>query len=167
VGGKYRRLRILAYLLAGQCSADRGMTHTCHALGCTAEIPPALFMCKAHWYKLPKSMRDAIWATYRAGQEIDKRPKRHYVETARAAIDYVAQLEGKRVVVAACLAIGCSDKPLADAPMCARHWSAIPHALRAGIHQSVLSDATVQAVLARFPGAVIVDVRGPASGGAR
>lgn len=139
------------------------MTHTCHALGCSVEVPPALFMCKPHWYKLPKSMRDAVWRDYRAGQEIDKLPSRQYVETARAAIDYIARLEGKRAAPAVCQAIGCSEAPADGAPMCAKHWTAIPAGLRRGVADSVLEDAAVQAVLARFPGAVIVDVRGPAA----
>jgi hypothetical protein len=27
--------------------------------------------CKDHWFKLPKALRDKVWATYRAGQEED------------------------------------------------------------------------------------------------
>lgn len=48
--------------------------HHCHAHGCTRAVPPKLFMCKSHWYALPKPVRDAVWREYRPGQERDKRP---------------------------------------------------------------------------------------------
>jgi hypothetical protein len=32
-----------------------------------------MLACKPHWFQLPKAIRDEIWATYRPGQEIDKR----------------------------------------------------------------------------------------------
>jgi hypothetical protein len=36
-------------------------------------------MCKPHWYTLPKSLRDRIWATYRPGQEVTKDPSDEYL----------------------------------------------------------------------------------------
>ena len=41
--------------------------------------------CRQHWQRLPAEIRSRIWATYRAGQEIDKRPSAAYIEAARAA----------------------------------------------------------------------------------
>jgi len=38
--------------------------------------------CKTHWYKLPKRLRDAIWATYVPGQEIRKDPSSEYLAVA-------------------------------------------------------------------------------------
>jgi hypothetical protein len=35
--------------------------------------------CKAHWFKLPKRLRDKVWATYRSGQEIHKNPSKAYM----------------------------------------------------------------------------------------
>lgn len=61
------------------------MSHTCHAPGCTRQVPPAMFACRAHWYALEKRVRDAIWREYRNGQEIDKRPSVRYLAVQRYA----------------------------------------------------------------------------------
>ena len=66
------------------------MTHTCHAHGCDAPVPPAMFMCRRHWYSLRKPMRDAIWREYRRGQERDKRPSFRYMAVQRRAVGEVA-----------------------------------------------------------------------------
>lgn len=39
--------------------------------------------CREHWFKLPKQLRDQIWKTYRAGQEITKTPSLEYIATAK------------------------------------------------------------------------------------
>jgi len=67
--------------------------HTCHATGCKRPVPPRMFMCRRHWFMLPKGHRDAIWAAYRPGQEIDKRPSREYLHVARAAIRELERIE--------------------------------------------------------------------------
>lgn len=67
--------------------------HTCHAINCERAVPPKLFMCLSHWHKLPKATRDAIWDTYRRGQEIDKKPSTEYLLTAARAILWLAKLE--------------------------------------------------------------------------
>ena len=69
------------------------MAHTCHAAGCDKAVPPAMFMCRRHWFKVPKPLRDAIWATYRRGQEVDKNPSAGYLENANEAIRVVAAQE--------------------------------------------------------------------------
>lgn len=43
--------------------------HICHWPGCGKQVPPAMWGCKPHWFKLPKILRDKIWAAYRPGQE--------------------------------------------------------------------------------------------------
>lgn len=43
--------------------------HECHWPGCKKQVPPAMWGCKTHWFKLPKALRDRIWATYQPGQE--------------------------------------------------------------------------------------------------
>jgi hypothetical protein len=48
-----------------------------------------MFACRPHWFMLPKRLRDAIWATYRPGQEITKDPSPAYLEAAQAAADYL------------------------------------------------------------------------------
>jgi hypothetical protein len=65
------------------------MSHTCHATGCRVPVPPRMFMCRKHWYSLPKSMRDAVWAAYVPGQEIRKDPTPGYLAVADAAIRYL------------------------------------------------------------------------------
>lgn len=60
------------------------MKHTCHWTDCQREVPPAMWGCRQHWFTLPKSLRDRIWATYRPGQEITKTPSAAYIEAAQA-----------------------------------------------------------------------------------
>lgn len=64
--------------------------HTCHWPGCSKPVPPRMWGCRPHWYKLPQQIRDRIWSTYRAGQEITKTPSREYVAAAREAQDWIA-----------------------------------------------------------------------------
>jgi hypothetical protein len=42
---------------------------------------------------LPIRERNAIWNTYREGQEIDKQPSKEYIEAAKRAIYYIDCLE--------------------------------------------------------------------------
>lgn len=63
--------------------------HTCHYPGCQKEVPENRWGCKPHWFSLPQHIRARIWATYRAGQEIDKNPSREYVLAAHAAQRYI------------------------------------------------------------------------------
>lgn len=77
--------------------AARGPTgnHPCHAIGCPKHIPPAYLMCAEHWRMVPADLQRQIWRTYRAGQEIDKRPSGAYLEAQRAAVLAVARKEGR------------------------------------------------------------------------
>ena len=59
--------------------------HTCHWPGCEREVPPEMWGCQTHWYKLPKTLRDRIWAVYVPGQEITKTPSAEYLRVAREA----------------------------------------------------------------------------------
>lgn len=70
------------------------MAHTCHATACTQHVPPDMFMCRSHWFMLPKRLRDRIWATYRPGQEDDKNPSREYCLAAKECLEYLAEKEG-------------------------------------------------------------------------
>ena len=56
--------------------------HLCHWPGCGKIVPPAKWGCSSHWYMLPQSLRNRIWATYRIGQEQSKTPSREYVKVA-------------------------------------------------------------------------------------
>lgn len=75
------------------------MSHTCHATGCKTTVPPEMFMCKRHWFILPKRMRDRIWATYRAGQCDDWQISSGYADAAREAVRFIAVKEGKEADV--------------------------------------------------------------------
>lgn len=56
--------------------------HHCHWPGCTAQVPPAKWGCSKHWFRLPKELRDKVWAAYKPGQEINMRPSREYLDVA-------------------------------------------------------------------------------------
>ncbi len=66
--------------------------HTCHWPGCTKPVVPAMWGCRAHWFKLPLHLRNRIWAAYVGGQEITKTPSAEYLEAARAAQEWIAAL---------------------------------------------------------------------------
>lgn len=64
--------------------------HTCHAHGCGRAVPPRMWGCRAHWFALPKKIRDAIRREYRPGQEADKRPSYRYMAVQRLAVAMTA-----------------------------------------------------------------------------
>lgn len=70
--------------------------HTCHAEGCSAIIEPRKLFCSRHWKMTPIPLRRWIWATYVDGQEIRKDPTAEYLAAQRAAVEAVAQVEGRR-----------------------------------------------------------------------
>lgn len=65
--------------------------HECHWPGCNAQVPPAMWGCKTHWFMLPKRLRDKIWATYKIGQEVTMSPSREYVEAAREVQEWIKE----------------------------------------------------------------------------
>lgn len=69
-------------------------THTCHAKGCDERVPPRMFMCRRHWYTLPKATRNAVWAVYVPGQEVRKDPSEEYIRVASDAVTWLARHEG-------------------------------------------------------------------------
>lgn len=56
--------------------------HHCHWPGCDKQVPPAMWGCKAHWFRLPKALRDRIWRAYAPGQEVDLTPSDEYLQVA-------------------------------------------------------------------------------------
>jgi hypothetical protein len=70
------------------------MPHHCHWPGCPAVVPPRLWGCREQWYRLPKTLRDRIWQTYRPGQEVDKRPSAEYVAVAREVQEWIKRQAG-------------------------------------------------------------------------
>ena len=63
-------------------AAKQTRGHHCHWPGCDKQVSPAMWGCKAHWFRLPRALRNKIWAAYQPGQEIDGTPSREYVEIA-------------------------------------------------------------------------------------
>ena len=45
-----------------------------------------MFMCKRHWFMVPKDVRTRIWATYRDGQCDDWEISHEYADAARAGV---------------------------------------------------------------------------------
>lgn len=68
--------------------------HSCHWPGCDKQVPPAMWGCREHWYRLPAELRQLIWEAYRPGQEVDMRPSRAYLEAARAVQEWIEKTFG-------------------------------------------------------------------------
>lgn len=64
--------------------------HTCHWTGCPKQVPPAMWGCKEHWFKLPRQLRDLIWREYRPGQEKDGTPSERYLVAAALVQEWIA-----------------------------------------------------------------------------
>lgn len=43
------------------------MDHECPRNGCTRQVPEHMLMCRSDWYRVPRPLRDAVWATWRNG----------------------------------------------------------------------------------------------------
>lgn len=69
------------------------MAHHCHATNCKVSVPPVMFMCKRHWFSLPKVLRNKIWATYREGQCDDWNPSVEYCLAAIECVKFIASKE--------------------------------------------------------------------------
>lgn len=65
--------------------------HHCHWPGCDAQVPPAMWGCKKHWFKLPKHLRDLIWKTFRPGQETNWTPSVAYLKAATLVQDWISK----------------------------------------------------------------------------
>lgn len=63
--------------------------HHCHWPGCEESVPPAMWGCKRHWFKLPKHIRDRIWAAFNPGQEATMTPSDEYIEAAQEAQEWI------------------------------------------------------------------------------
>lgn len=65
--------------------------HECHWPSCDRQVPPAMWGCKQHWFKLPKRLRDAIWDEYVPGQEQRMDPSDDYLAVAQEVQDWIEQ----------------------------------------------------------------------------
>ena len=64
--------------------------HTCHWPQCGKQVPPAMWGCKTHWFKLPAVLRARIWAAYKPGQEERMDPSSTYLAVAKQVEDWIA-----------------------------------------------------------------------------
>ena len=78
----------------GEAARNQTFDHYCHWPGCTKKVPPAMWGCKSHWFKLPASLRAKVWATYRPGQEVTKDPSDKYLEVANEVQAWIARNSG-------------------------------------------------------------------------
>lgn len=67
------------------------LRHTCHWPGCNIEVPPKMWGCRAHWFSLPLVLRRKVWATFRPGQEVDKKPSPAYLAVAAEIQRWIKQ----------------------------------------------------------------------------
>lgn len=67
--------------------------HECHWPGCSVQVPPAMWGCKPHWFRLPKHLRDRIWDAYVPGQEIYGTPSEAYLEVAQEVQVWIQRQE--------------------------------------------------------------------------
>lgn len=74
--------------------AKQTRDHKCHWPGCEEQVPPAMWGCRTHWYRLPKYLRDAIWRAYEPGQEVSMDPSQDYLDAAQRAQDWIREHGG-------------------------------------------------------------------------
>jgi len=60
----------------------RGPGASCPVLGCGEQIDTSRLMCRRHWYRVPKQLRDQVWATWRSGQGVLRREHQDAVRIA-------------------------------------------------------------------------------------
>lgn len=68
-------------------------SHTCHWPGCTKQVPPAMWGCAPHWFKLPVKLRKMIWYTYRPGQEVTLTPSNEYLAATKEVQRWIATVK--------------------------------------------------------------------------
>lgn len=76
------------------CSRRQTRRHSCHWPGCEAQVPPALWGCKRHWLRLPKWLRDKVWAAYSPGQEERMDPSDTYLTVAQEVEHWIMKQGG-------------------------------------------------------------------------
>ena len=71
--------------------AKQTRKHRCHWPDCEKQVPPAMWGCGKHWFKLPKKLRDQVWKTYVPGQEERVDPSEAYMKVAYEIQDWVKE----------------------------------------------------------------------------
>ncbi len=70
------------------------MSHHCHAIECSIDIPPRMLFCRQHWGGLTKSAQRAVWDSYEDGQEINKDFSGKYAVVQSIAVALAALDDG-------------------------------------------------------------------------
>lgn len=73
--------------------------NACPVDGCPDRHRPGQLLCRRHWYKVPKELRDDVWRTARAmhnEEELGGPGYRAWREARGAAIAAVEQLEAEQ-----------------------------------------------------------------------
>ena len=60
----------------------------CQVPGCDDQIDPSRLMCRRHWYRVPKQLRDRVWATWQSGRGTSSTEHQIAVRLAIAASRY-------------------------------------------------------------------------------
>lgn len=68
--------------------------HTCHWPGCIVLVPPAIWGCKRHWFRLPKALRDKVWAAYVPLQEERMDPSDIYLKVVEEVEHWITKQGG-------------------------------------------------------------------------
>lgn len=69
--------------------------HVCHWPGCTKQVPPAMWGCTTHWFKLPIRLRKRIWQTYQIGQEVGGNVSTAYITVAKEVQQWINESNTK------------------------------------------------------------------------
>ena len=80
--------------LSGGRDGPQTRNHTYHWPGCEKQVPPAMWGCKPHWFRLPLRLRNRVWLTFRPGQEVNMTPSAEYLKVAKEVQDWVAEGTG-------------------------------------------------------------------------
>lgn len=65
--------------------------HHCHWPGCDKQVPPAMWGCKGHWFRLPIELRNKVWFSYEPGQEVNGTPSERYLRVADEVQKWIKQ----------------------------------------------------------------------------
>lgn len=95
-------------------AAKQTRSHHCHWPDCPEQVPPASWGCRAHWFTLPKNIRDRIWDAYRPGQEKTMSPSGQYLDAADAAQKWIAARSAPRAQAAKPAPSSAVTPPLED-----------------------------------------------------
>lgn len=66
--------------------SPRAGTHVCAGTGCDVHVARHMLMCRRHWYMLPASIREAVWATWLNGAGVLSDGYRQAVDEAVAFV---------------------------------------------------------------------------------